>query len=274
MFIKKITIKISKFLDAIRFWEWQYALRQKVIAGLLFLFLATSTTDYSIVFIIYIIYCAIALLFGFLINNFSDRINDLQLDKNHFKDFSLLQLKIISIFSFTALIALPFYFNNTGITVTVIVGILISIAYSVRPIRLKERGFLGLVSVTLVQQLPFLLFYFIYPQGRIFALYMFIWLILDSFIIEIIHQSIDIDNDNKTRTHTFVTKTNNVILIRIISISTYILIIFTILPVVMGNYILPLLLLIFSTDVIRAAQLQLDHLTHKLNRQTENSKVN
>ena len=171
------------------------------------------SSAYLIDIILFIMFSVFSTSYGYLINDFAD----VDLDREHGKQntfsndsktkaagivFLFLMISILFGLSFTD----NYYFVGLWIT-----WLIISTFYSLPPIRLKERGKLGLIFIVLAQR--------VIPILLMFAAFNFtiVWqmVLLGTYIIfrglssDVNHQLEDYYNDLKTSTKTFAVEMGN-----------------------------------------------------------------
>lgn len=146
--------------------------------------------------------------FGYMLNDYYDRfIDKISGKENVMGSLSAWQrvLALVTVLS-TGLIAfIPFY-NYQFAVIPLFFSYISSIMYSMRPFRLKERGILGIICVSLAQRVfPLLIVFGIFEHFRLDTL---IFLAL-SFLIGLrwilVHQLLDRDKDIQTKVETFAT---------------------------------------------------------------------
>jgi 4-hydroxybenzoate polyprenyltransferase len=83
--------------------------------------------------------------------------------------------------------------------------VFLATAYSLKPLRFKERGIMGVFASALTHGvLPFLVFAYSINLSWIIGTYFFIFMALTEFIGDLIHHISDFDNDEVTRTKTWI----------------------------------------------------------------------
>jgi len=146
--------------------------------------------------------------FGYMLNDYYDRfIDKISGKENVMGSLSARQqvLALVTVLS-TGLIAfIPFYHYQFAV-MALFFSYISSILYSMRPFRLKEKGILGIICVSLAQRVfPLLIVFSIFEHFRLDTL---IFLAL-SFLIGLrwilIHQLLDRDKDIQTKVETFAT---------------------------------------------------------------------
>jgi 4-hydroxybenzoate polyprenyltransferase len=144
--------------------------------------------------------------FGFLINDLGDR----ELDRRHGKRNTFLELGTTKALSLLAAVialmllsGLPFVNRPRFVLVLALVW-LAAIAYSLPPLRLKERGAAGIAMSSVAQwTLPVLLAFTALESGSAWELGVFLLATtVSGATLELAHQRHDLPNDAATRTST------------------------------------------------------------------------
>ncbi len=203
---------IKKYLG----WRnWAVLTYNSIFENLFVLFyIGLRTSNYTDTFLIdifiFLLFSIFSTTYGYLINDYAD----IDLDKAHGKDNTFADdskpKAIIISFLFLALsviAGMPFA-DNQDFALLWLIWILISTFYSLPPIRLKERGKIGLLFVVFAQRLiPILLVFtaFNFSFGwelTILAVYVF----FRGASSDINHQLEDYENDIATGTSTYTVK--------------------------------------------------------------------
>ncbi len=155
-------------------------------------------------------------ILGHLINDFFDLSSDKQANKmNRLENKSFFEILAYLFFSFllafTPWLVLPV---DNWVIIMLIVEVILLILYAIPYIRLKERGFLGLVTDSLYAYVvpPILAFYTFSMLGissfefTYFTLFAFLWLFFAGVYNLAIHQIEDFDNDSISQTKTWAVK--------------------------------------------------------------------
>jgi 4-hydroxybenzoate polyprenyltransferase len=144
--------------------------------------------------------------FGFLINDLGDR----ELDRSHGKRNTFLELGttkalslLAAVIALMVLSGLPFIDRPRFVFFSALVW-LAAIAYSLPPLRLKERGAAGIATSSVAQwTLPVLLAFTALESGSAWELGVFLLATTVSGVtLELAHQRHDLPNDAATRTST------------------------------------------------------------------------
>jgi 4-hydroxybenzoate polyprenyltransferase len=196
-------------LELIRWKDWGHSKMPPFFAaGFLFLVANEPPGAQDIVrFSAWILFCAAFLAFGYGVNDFSDRDTDRRAGKGNAMDrlgpagavaWLLVLLGI-------GLAALGPYLADRRLALMVASTYALALAYSLPPLRLKERGLAGLLACALAQRsLPLLVGAALFRRFdlnlwlfcALFALVGLRWILL--------HQVLDAQFDEQARVHTFV----------------------------------------------------------------------
>ena len=211
--MKSVLDFLRKYLG----WRHWAVLRYNSIFENLFVifYIALRTTDYSLTFlvdiVVFLLFSVLSTTYGYLINDFAD----IDLDREHGKTNTFAEDSKPKAISITLLflglsILLGYRFaGNDSFSLLWISWVLISTLYSLPPVRLKERGKIGLVFVVLAQRLfPVLLVFsaFRFPiswEIVVLSIYVF----FRGASSDINHQLEDFENDIATGTSTFAVET-------------------------------------------------------------------
>ncbi len=164
-------------------------------------------TGFAANFFIFILFSALCTTAGYLVNDFGDR----ELDRSHgkantFADDSTAKAVFIIGSVFASCIVCSLRFAGEPFFIPLFIAwLLITIAYSTKPLRLKERGTAGLFCVVTAQRvLPALLVFAAFGHGFltdivIFTLYIF----FRGLSSDLNHQLEDFVRDRSSATATF-----------------------------------------------------------------------
>jgi 4-hydroxybenzoate polyprenyltransferase len=195
---------IGNLIAITRAYEWMDKLQVNFLAAFLVVILFTQWADFFFFLLIYCIYQLFLISYGYVINSYADREDDLKAGK-HREITYVPNGHLFLIIGFLAVgsLGIPLFFN-TKIKILGVITFLLATFYSLKPIRFKERGLLGILVPALTQRsLLFLFFALLVSSSTLIDLYLFIWLALIGIIIIMAHQLMDFDNDKKTGTHTW-----------------------------------------------------------------------
>jgi len=144
---------LSGILDFLRIRKSFEKMQMNAVAGLIFLWLSGNANLFA--FAVFLAYETALITYGYLLNSFEDE----KQDRKAGKDFGLGGNKaaaapfLIILPAFA--VALSIAFREAFLFGAL--GFFLATAYSLRPVRLKERGIYGVVSSSLAQSsMPFL----------------------------------------------------------------------------------------------------------------------
>ncbi len=200
---------ISKYLG----WRhWAVLNYNAVFENLFVLFyIALINKRYDAAFvadaILLILFSIFATTYGYLINDFSDReLDRLHGKSNTFENDTQIQAlwAVGLILALSVLASLPFW-GHPYFLLWAGLWLLIATFYSLKPIRLKERGTWGIIFVVMAQRvLPLLIIFAVFdfnrwPDGVLLVLY----ILFRGLSSDVNHQLSDYRNDLETGTSTF-----------------------------------------------------------------------
>ena len=175
-----------------------------------FFYIVLVKEDFSVSFfisvVLFLLVSAFSTTYGYLINDYADR----ELDKTHGKpntfadDSDGKALGITVSFLFVALIAAIPFWDIPLFWIIWLLWIIMTTFYSLPPLRLKERGRIGLVFVVLAQRvLPLVL---VFAAFRFFELpdiiLLLVYILLRGTTSDMNHQLEDYEKDLSTSTKT------------------------------------------------------------------------
>jgi len=195
--------------------NWSVLVYNSIVENMFVLFyIALRQELYSATFIfhfsILLFFSSFCTTYGYLIND----LGDIELDKIHGKDNTFkndsrakAQL-IVSLFLLLSIISgLPFI-KNPYFLPFFLFWLCIATAYSVKPLRLKERGKVGLVFVVLAQRvLPALIIFSAFRHYELIDVFMFtLYIFFRGLSSDLNHQLEDYQRDFDTKTDTYAAK--------------------------------------------------------------------
>ena len=148
---------MRRALDAVRIREWKASKLNPLFAGLGLALVTTSQYSFavgiSVVELMWVIVVNAA--FGYAINNYADRTVDALAHKPNV--FSTMRprwsaLIVIALLLLGVGSATLFFWNQPAVVAVCALSFGLATAYSMPPLRLKERGWLGIVSSSLAQR--------------------------------------------------------------------------------------------------------------------------
>ncbi|UCC44609.1 MAG: UbiA prenyltransferase family protein [Candidatus Zixiibacteriota bacterium] len=147
------------------------------------------------------------LAFCYLLNDRTDRIVDLdQGKKKSSRELSHRQLAtILASLLVIGVGAIMYITVSLGIMVLVVLQIIVAIVYSIKPVRLKERGIWGILAAAIIQRVPaFTIFATLISLNVIVYIYICFWLSLLGLIFILEHQIEDWYGDQNLSVKTYV----------------------------------------------------------------------
>ncbi|RLI76666.1 hypothetical protein DRP04_12450 [Archaeoglobales archaeon] len=202
---KEFLINLIKLL---RIFEWADKLQLSFISAFILISFLPNPECYLVQILILGIYMLFLGSYGYVANSYGDKEQDAKVGKHpEVQFFSDREIKAILILLAILSLSIPLYFPDLKIRLLGIITFLLVTFYSIRPVRLKERGIWGILTAALTQRpLPFLLFVFLVPVHNPFISYFLIgWLSLIGIAVILSHQLFDYENDVKAGVETWVT---------------------------------------------------------------------
>lgn len=195
--------------------HWAVLTHNSIIENIFLLFYIALidqlfTTSFVADLVLFLLFSIFSTTYGYLINDLSDR----ELDKLHGKhntfenDSTAKALLIVILFLVMSIIMGSRFIGNPLFMIFWIFWGLAATFYSLRPVRLKERGRAGLIIVVLAQRgLPALLMFFAFRHYAwvdiaVFTAYIF----SRGLSSDLNHQLADYCHDSRTKTGTFAVK--------------------------------------------------------------------
>jgi 4-hydroxybenzoate polyprenyltransferase len=215
--MKEILIKLKRCVKQYFGWRnWAILTHNSIIENLFVVFYIAICRDIIVVdyftdLFIFIVFSMFSTTFGYLVNDFAD----IDLDARHGKINTFTKdskLKAGAIVVFFGILSILFglrFVHNQIFAGLWIIWILLTTFYSLKPLRLKEKGKIGLAVVVLAQRVfPILLLftafdYNEFPEFVIFTLYV----LFRGLSSDLNHQIEDYRNDALTETQTFAVDT-------------------------------------------------------------------
>lgn len=204
-------INIMKYL---RVKEWYDSKIPMMISVFMyFYFLNTAQYDegqFLVRFLGYFLYLAAFLAFSYLINDFSDMDVDRRAGKKKLILHVPKGIVVLSMLGLVLIGNIPFlilvHWNPVCILLSWLIYFL-GAAYSVKGIRFKEKGAIGLIECSVAQKcVPVLLIPFLVEVDPLLFTLWVVLLFVDGMRYIIIHQVIDLENDLKTGVSTYISK--------------------------------------------------------------------
>jgi 4-hydroxybenzoate polyprenyltransferase len=193
-------------LKLIRAYEWIDKLQLNFIAAFILIIYLSHPEQYLIQILILGIYMIFLGSYGYVANSYGDMEQDAKVGK-HPEALYFSEREIQAMLTFFAIpsLAIPLYFPDFRIRMLGIATFLLVTFYSLKPVRLKERGVFGIFTAALTQRaLPFMLFVFLIPlHDTMVAYFLFVWLSLIGIAIIMTHQFSDFENDANAGVNTW-----------------------------------------------------------------------
>lgn len=230
---------LSNLLKLIRAYEWIDKLQLNFIAAFILIIYLSNPLQYSIDIVILSIYMIFLGSYGYVINSYSDREADAKIGKHpETRYFTNQEIQVILAVLAIPSIVIPLYFSDIRIQMLGIINFALVTFYSLKPVRLKERGVYGIIAAAVTQRtLPFLLFVYLIPNHNpVIAYFLLIWLSLVGLAIIMTHQFSDFENDRKSSINTWAMERGRKLAKRWIKLVLFLMIICVLVPVM----ILPL----------------------------------
>lgn len=146
------------------------------------------------------------LSFGYVINDWSDVLSDARVKKQNYieKVGTPFSLVIVIILFIIGVVSIAFLMSPWHGISYAILGFIMSYAYSVRPIRFKERGILGVLLAAILQwPYPFIGFIYFDIEINWWSVGAGISLFLVGIRWILVHQLRDMERDQSSGIHTF-----------------------------------------------------------------------
>lgn len=197
---------LKNLIKLIRVFEWIDKLQLNFIAAFILIALLPHPEQYLVQIIILGVYMIFLESYGYVVNSYGDREQDAKVGKHpEALYFSDRQIKSFLAFFAIPSLAIPLYSPDIKIRILGIATFLLATFYSLKPVRLKERGGYGIITAALTQRtLPFLLFIFLIPfYGTRIAYFLLGWLSLIGIAVIMTHQFFDFENDVKAGVNTW-----------------------------------------------------------------------
>lgn len=199
----------AKFLKVIRWKDW--ATGKLPVYCIVSFYIILSYSKYSLNFMIdflfFITFASVSSIYGYLINELGDVKVDKEQGKNNtFENFGSTKATLVVVLLFLSAISLGIRFFEKKYFVPLwIIQLFLATFYSIRPLRFKERGILGIAAASIAQfPLPIMLLFSVFGEfGRWDMLVITSCATIHGLALEIGHQRYDLINDSKSKTATF-----------------------------------------------------------------------
>ena len=196
---------LRRLMTLMRTKEWWDKIQIVFAAALILLIFTPQPMDFLGSLVVLGLYMSFLGSYGYVINSYADRRQDMKAGKHpEVSHFSNRQLLLILCFLALGALGIPLYYNDIKIKILGAITFFLATFYSVRPIRFKERGILGIIIPTLPQRpLPFLFFVFLISSYSILTWFLLGWLTLIGLVVMFAHQLLDFENDKKAQVDTW-----------------------------------------------------------------------
>jgi len=199
-------VRLAKLLPSVaRVWEWWDKIELVFAAALILLIFNKDFLHHFALLPLLAVYMAFAGSYGYSINSYADREQDRiagKVDKLQYASNYLIVIMICFFASGTIII--PLLSFDFRIAALGLITFFLTTFYSVRPLRLKERGFLGIITPALAQRtLPFLMFSFLIVPSSILVWFLAGWLTMAGVTVMFAHQLLDFNNDKNAKVNTW-----------------------------------------------------------------------
>ena len=186
--------------------SWLY-----IALGMVFLKSGPGFIEQIKLIVLYTLLSAVFFASVAIANDYADKETDQKVGKDKLLyDWSQKKFlgTMITLFLFYSLLIFSLSQNIVHIFLSIFLFIFGALGYSLKPLRLKEKGFLGILTGDLLRVVPLLLlFLFQGSFGLLETAFLFFVTVLGLRQM-FIHQIKDLVNDETTDTNTFVVKTN------------------------------------------------------------------
>lgn len=204
---------LKEFIDRYLGWRgWAVLTYNSILENLFVVFYIAlyqraQPFEFFVDLILFILFSSFCTSYGYLINDYSDRkLDALHGKANTFAGDTAFKARAIVIGFLLISLAIGWRFSDRkGFIPLVAIWLLIATAYSLRPIRLKERGKIGLIFVVIAQRaLPILIVFsafrhYLWVDCTLITLYIF----FRGLSSDINHQLEDYANDSSSDTMTY-----------------------------------------------------------------------
>lgn len=200
---KRIVKQGVIFLKVIRHRHWHDKIHTLTAAAILLLLFSGKFDVLYKETLLYSVYLYFPFTFGYLFNSFGDKKEDSVVGKDMFEGVSKQLMLTVTVIAGVGTFLVPILFYRFEILIIVGIGALLLIFYSLPGVKLKTKGLTGLITASVAQRLPFLFYWILLLDEKYLTLYLFGWLLLISFLIELKHQLEDLRVDEQVAFKTF-----------------------------------------------------------------------
>jgi 4-hydroxybenzoate polyprenyltransferase len=199
----------AKLYDRLRIYDWFDKLELLVFASTLLMIYSGKIFAKELALMLTFLFCLLS--YSFTLNSVTDKKEDVASEKDRYhgasENMMRMMVFIILFSTITSSILIWFLYKNLSIIILTSLCLIIGTFYSLRPIRLKERGVLAPISTGLFMKvLPFLLLVVLIQVYGFIIFYLSLWLFLEGFRRGLSHQVKDYRDDVKQNISTLTTK--------------------------------------------------------------------
>ena len=194
-------------IRSLRMDDWAGSKIPFLMLGAIAVFLVSGVTPEESVlpFVCFSVLSVAIMISGYVANDFSDVEQDRAVGKSNMVSTRSMCFSYCSLLLATVPVLIPiFVFPSIPMTIVVVTNLFLSTSYSLRPIRFKERGLMGVIVSSYAQRCsPLTVLPLMIPVNPvILSATMILGFALGVRYI-LIHQSMDHDNDVASKTKTF-----------------------------------------------------------------------
>jgi 4-hydroxybenzoate polyprenyltransferase len=185
---------------------WVPTLQQNLTSALLLLIVTPMGENNLLHLLFFAIIQVFLLTYGFVINDIGDKESDIAAGK--LKDIQKYSKKksslIISLLT-VGFLFIPIFFGGVLIMVLSVFIFFLATFYSLKPLRFKERGILGILVADISSRSALFLIFGLFISAQPLNILFFMgWLFVIGFQDELNHQLVDISADKKSGAKTWV----------------------------------------------------------------------
>jgi predicted secreted hydrolase/4-hydroxybenzoate polyprenyltransferase len=185
--------------------EWWDKLNTVLSAALVLLILNPRPANCFWKLSVLAVYMVFLSSYGFALNAYTDREEDKQVGKLKELD-SISDRQLLPVTCFFALGSLitPLLFSDSRTTLLGLITFFVATFYSLKPIRFKVRGILGIIIAAAAQRpLPFLFLVLLLAPNAMLSWYLLGWLMMMGLTMMFAHQVQDFRNDEEAGVSTW-----------------------------------------------------------------------
>lgn len=198
----------QQLISLSRVHEWWDKLHTVFAASLVLLVLNPCSKNCVWLLPVLAVYTAFLLSYGYALNSYSDREQDKIVGKHReLNGIPNRQLLLASCFFALGTVTIPLLFSDYRVIILGLINFFLATFYSLKPLRFKERGMLGIIVPALVQRpLPFLFFVLLVSSISMLSWYLLNWLMIVELTMMFVHQLQDFKNDREAQVSTWAQK--------------------------------------------------------------------